>query len=44
MQLWALNKLGVISNVKLPRLERRPAPVVADAVPVEVAPELVAGD
>ncbi len=44
MQIWALSKLGVISNVKLPRLDRRPA--VASPVPTvgEETPALVAGD
>ena len=43
MQIWALDKLGVISNVKLPRLDRRPA-AVAQAAGVEEASVLVAGD
>ncbi len=39
MQIWALNKLGVIRDVKLPRLDKRPA-VAATAE----APVLAAGD
>jgi len=39
MQIWALEKLGVIHDVKLPRLDRKPAVVV-----VEEAPALAAGD
>jgi stearoyl-CoA desaturase (delta-9 desaturase) len=42
MQIWALSKVGIISNIKLPRLDRRPA-VVAPAA-VEEAPALAAGD
>jgi stearoyl-CoA desaturase (delta-9 desaturase) len=42
MQIWALSKAGIISNIKLPRLDRRPA-VVAPAA-VEEAPALAAGD
>jgi len=46
MQIWALSKLGVISNVKLPRLDRRPA-IAVPATPVVVAEEaaaMAAGD
>ena len=41
MQIWALNKLGVIHDVKLPRLDRKPAVVPATAAE---APALAAGD
>ena len=40
MQIWALSKLGVIRDVKLPRLDKRPAV----AVPTEATPVLAAGD
>ena len=39
MQIWALSKIGVIRDVKLPRLDRKPA-----VTAVEEAPALVAGD
>jgi stearoyl-CoA desaturase (delta-9 desaturase) len=42
MQIWALSKLGIISNVKMPRLERR-SPVVTPTA-VDEAPALAAGD
>lgn len=42
MQLWALSKLGVIHDVKLPRLDRRPAAVVPTVA--EEAPALALGD
>ena len=45
MQIWALSKLGVISNVKLPRLDRRPAAAPAPVPTVaEEAPALAGGD
>jgi fatty-acid desaturase len=47
MQIWALSKLGIITNVKLPRLDRRPA-VAASPAPavtvVEEVPVLASGD
>ena len=42
MQIWALSKLGVISNVKLPRMERRPAITVPAVAPVAPEAEAVA--
>ncbi len=44
MQIWALSKLGVISNVKLPRLDRRPAVASPVSTVGEETPALVAGD
>ena len=41
MQIWALSKLGILRDVKLPRLDRKPAAVPAA---VAEAPALAAGD
>jgi stearoyl-CoA desaturase (delta-9 desaturase) len=40
MQIWALSKVGLLRDVKLPRLDRKPAVVPAAAE----APALAAGD
>lgn len=42
MQIWTLSKLGILRDVKLPRLDKKPA-ITAPAV-VEEAPALAAGD
>jgi stearoyl-CoA desaturase (delta-9 desaturase) len=41
MQIWALSKVGLLREVKLPRLDRKPAVVPAAAAE---APALAAGD
>ncbi|ABF43171.1 Delta-9 acyl-phospholipid desaturase [Candidatus Koribacter versatilis Ellin345] len=41
MQIWALSKLGILRDVKMPRLDKRPAIV---AVPAAAAEAVAAGD